>query len=282
MVHLCVLTILSYQVWRTGVSNNNKQKHSYKSLFYRPPSSLGRVSVLFIYLINIIQYCFIDLTLHIIRLTVFVQLFHHRRTNDRIRYQFILITPCQGQLRGSPIALCGTITIRIHDRFIHTAKIDPYAPGNNVNRLPLLCNTALSWLWYLPVDLPPANGEYIPRTIGGIAKGRTIGKGPIRWSIQWNSPYGISQFVALAEQYPDLYPQIVSVQNSYSLDVRKDDKAGLGEMKYHANAGLLLALVPRPSRVRVALLVSGIRMEYSSLWRHHLISRRLVYWHPEK
>ena len=128
MVHLCVLTILSYQVSRKGVSNNNKQKHSYKSLLYRPPSSLGRVSVLFIYLINIIQYCFIDLTLHIIRLTVFVQLFHRRRTNDRTRYQFILITPCQGQLRGSHIVLCGTITIRIHDRFIHTTKISIHTP----------------------------------------------------------------------------------------------------------------------------------------------------------
>ena len=47
------------------------------------------------------------------------------------------------------------------------------------------------------------------------------------------------EFVKHAEQFPDLYPKIVSIQNSYSLVVRKDFEAGLGEACYHTNVGLL-------------------------------------------
>jgi aryl-alcohol dehydrogenase-like predicted oxidoreductase len=45
--------------------------------------------------------------------------------------------------------------------------------------------------------------------------------------------------VQLASQFPDLYPKIVSIQNSYSLVMRKDFEAGLGEACYHHNVGLL-------------------------------------------
>jgi aryl-alcohol dehydrogenase-like predicted oxidoreductase len=43
----------------------------------------------------------------------------------------------------------------------------------------------------------------------------------------------------LAKQFPELYPKIVSIQNSYSLVVRKDFEAGLSEACYHHKVGLL-------------------------------------------
>jgi aryl-alcohol dehydrogenase-like predicted oxidoreductase len=41
------------------------------------------------------------------------------------------------------------------------------------------------------------------------------------------------------ESFPDLYPKIVSIQNSYSLVVRKDYEAGVAEACYHNDVGLL-------------------------------------------
>jgi len=43
----------------------------------------------------------------------------------------------------------------------------------------------------------------------------------------------------LAKHFPELYPKIVSIQNSYSLVVRKDFEAGLTEACYHHKVGLL-------------------------------------------
>jgi aryl-alcohol dehydrogenase-like predicted oxidoreductase len=45
--------------------------------------------------------------------------------------------------------------------------------------------------------------------------------------------------VDLAKYAPELYPKIVSIQNSYSLVVRKDFEGGLAEACYHHNIGLL-------------------------------------------
>lgn len=53
------------------------------------------------------------------------------------------------------------------------------------------------------------------------------------------TPYGVCSMAQLAKQYPNLYPKIVSIQNSYSLVVRKDFEAGLTEACYHHNVGLL-------------------------------------------
>lgn len=53
------------------------------------------------------------------------------------------------------------------------------------------------------------------------------------------TPYGVSSMVNLAKQFPDVYPKVVSIQNSYSLVVRKDYEAGLAETCYHHDVGLL-------------------------------------------
>jgi aryl-alcohol dehydrogenase-like predicted oxidoreductase len=53
------------------------------------------------------------------------------------------------------------------------------------------------------------------------------------------TPYGVCEMANLAKQFPDLYPKIVSIQNSYSLVVRKDFEGGLGEACYHHDVGLL-------------------------------------------
>jgi len=53
------------------------------------------------------------------------------------------------------------------------------------------------------------------------------------------TPWGVSQFMNLAQQEPDLYAKIVSIQNSYSLVNRKDFEAGLAEMCYYNKVGLL-------------------------------------------
>jgi aryl-alcohol dehydrogenase (NADP+) len=62
------------------------------------------------------------------------------------------------------------------------------------------------------------------------------------WYIGFSNktPYGVCSLLAeLAKQFPDLYPKIVLIQNSYSLVVRKDFEAGLTKACYHHKVGLL-------------------------------------------
>lgn len=67
-----------------------------------------------------------------------------------------------------------------------------------------------------------------------------VKSGKVRYvGISNETPFGVCSFAALAKQYPDLYPKIVSIQNSYSLTVRKDYEAGLSEACYHHKVGLL-------------------------------------------
>jgi aryl-alcohol dehydrogenase-like predicted oxidoreductase len=67
-----------------------------------------------------------------------------------------------------------------------------------------------------------------------------IRAGKVRYvGVSNETPYGVCCMVQLAKQYPDLYPKIVSIQNSYSLCVRKDFESGLAEACYHLNVGLL-------------------------------------------
>jgi aryl-alcohol dehydrogenase-like predicted oxidoreductase len=69
---------------------------------------------------------------------------------------------------------------------------------------------------------------------------QVVQEGKVRYvGVSNETPYGICTFCQLAQQYPDLYPKIVSIQNSYSLVVRKDYEAGLAEACYHHNVGLL-------------------------------------------
>jgi len=64
--------------------------------------------------------------------------------------------------------------------------------------------------------------------------------GKVRYfGVSNETPYGVCAMAQLAKSYPDLYPKIVSIQNSYSLVVRKDFEAGLCEACYHHNVGLL-------------------------------------------
>ena len=67
-----------------------------------------------------------------------------------------------------------------------------------------------------------------------------VRSGKVRYvGVSNETPYGVCRMVALAQQFPDLYPKIISIQNSYSLVVRKDYEAGLAEACYHHNVGLL-------------------------------------------
>jgi aryl-alcohol dehydrogenase-like predicted oxidoreductase len=69
---------------------------------------------------------------------------------------------------------------------------------------------------------------------------QVIQEGKVRYvGLSNETPYGICSMAQLAKSFPDLYPKIVSVQNSYSLVVRKDFEAGLAEACYHHNVGLL-------------------------------------------
>ncbi len=66
--------------------------------------------------------------------------------------------------------------------------------------------------------------------------------GKVRYvGVSNETPFGVMSMVALAERYPDLYPKIISIQNSYSLLVRKDYEAGLSECcsPRNCNVGLL-------------------------------------------
>lgn len=67
-----------------------------------------------------------------------------------------------------------------------------------------------------------------------------VQSGQVRYvGVSNETPYGVGSMVALAQQFPDLYPKIISIQNSYSLVVRKDYEAGLAESCYHHKVGLL-------------------------------------------
>ncbi|GKY90465.1 hypothetical protein MPSEU_000020300 [Mayamaea pseudoterrestris] len=67
-----------------------------------------------------------------------------------------------------------------------------------------------------------------------------IQAGKVRYvGVSNETPYGVCSMANLAKTAPDLYPKIVSIQNSYSLVVRKDFESGLAEACYHENVSLL-------------------------------------------
>merc|ERR1712241_188986 len=67
-----------------------------------------------------------------------------------------------------------------------------------------------------------------------------IDSGKVRYiGVSNETPYGVCAMATLAEYFPDLYPKIISIQNSYSLVVRKDYEAGNAEACYHHNVSLL-------------------------------------------
>lgn len=67
-----------------------------------------------------------------------------------------------------------------------------------------------------------------------------VQSGKVRYiGVSNETPYGVCSMTQLATQFPELYPKICSIQNSYSLVVRKDYEAGLSEACYHNQVGLL-------------------------------------------
>jgi len=64
--------------------------------------------------------------------------------------------------------------------------------------------------------------------------------GKVRYfGVSNETPYGVCAMAALSDHFPELYPKCVSIQNSYSLVVRKDYEAGNAEACYHHNVSLL-------------------------------------------
>ena len=67
-----------------------------------------------------------------------------------------------------------------------------------------------------------------------------VKEGKVRYiGVSNETPFGICSMCEMAKHSPELYPKIVSIQNSYSLLVRKDFEAGLAEACFHHNVGLL-------------------------------------------
>jgi aryl-alcohol dehydrogenase-like predicted oxidoreductase len=67
-----------------------------------------------------------------------------------------------------------------------------------------------------------------------------IDAGKVRYfGVSNETPYGICAMAALSDHFPELYPKCVSIQNSYSLVVRKDYEAGNAEACYHHDVSLL-------------------------------------------
>ncbi len=65
-----------------------------------------------------------------------------------------------------------------------------------------------------------------------------IKEGKVRYiGVSNETPFGVCSMCEMAKYNPELYPKIVSIQNSYSLLVRKDFEAGLAEACYHHNVG---------------------------------------------
>lgn len=93
-------------------------------------------------------------------------------------------------------------------------------------------------------DFSPSSYEQAPSPIDFeetlAALQEVIDAGKVKYvGVSNETPYGVCSMAALAKHFPDLYPKIVSIQNSYSLVVRKDFEAGLSEACYHHNVGLL-------------------------------------------
>lgn len=67
-----------------------------------------------------------------------------------------------------------------------------------------------------------------------------VKEGKVRYiGVSNETPFGVCTMCDMAKYQPELYPKIVSIQNSYGLLVRKDFEAGLAEACYHHNVGLL-------------------------------------------
>lgn len=93
-------------------------------------------------------------------------------------------------------------------------------------------------------DFSPSSYEQAPSPIEFeetlAALQEVISSGKVKYiGVSNETPYGLCSMAQLPKHFPDLYPKIVSVQNSYSLVVRKDFEAGLAEACYHHNVGLL-------------------------------------------
>ena len=93
-------------------------------------------------------------------------------------------------------------------------------------------------------DFRPSKYQQAPvpvefaETLGALQE--LVDAGKVRHvGVSNETPYGVCSFVHLAQQFPDLYPKICSIQNSYSLVCRKDYEAGLAEVCYHHQVGLL-------------------------------------------
>lgn len=69
---------------------------------------------------------------------------------------------------------------------------------------------------------------------------QVVEEGKVRYvGVSNETPFGVCSLAEMAKSNPTLYPRIVSIQNSYSLVVRKDFEAGLAEACYHHKVGLL-------------------------------------------
>ena len=67
-----------------------------------------------------------------------------------------------------------------------------------------------------------------------------VDAGKVRYiGVSNETPFGVCSMIELARREPDLYARIASIQNSYSLVVRKDFEAGLAEACFMHNVGLL-------------------------------------------
>lgn len=92
---------------------------------------------------------------------------------------------------------------------------------------------------FLPSDYEKAPTPVeLEEQLGALQE--VVKAGKVRYiGVSNETPYGVCAMAYLAKHFPDLYPKIVSIQNNYSLVVRKDFEAGLSEACYHHNVGLL-------------------------------------------
>lgn len=72
------------------------------------------------------------------------------------------------------------------------------------------------------------------------ALNEVVQAGKVRYiGVSNETPFGVCTMAEMAKQSPELYPRIASIQNSYSLLVRKDFEAGLAEACHYHDVALL-------------------------------------------
>lgn len=164
---------------------------------------------------------------------------------DRKRSDVILATKVCGssdRMTWMPRREPGTTTDLTKDQIVYSVDASLKRLGTDyIDLLQLHWPSRYTGGLFGQPDFSPSNvKESVPFEETMEALQQLVQEGKVRHvGVSNETPYGVCSMVELSKSNPEKYPRIVSIQNSYSLVVRKDFEAGLAEACYHHQVGLL-------------------------------------------